>query len=110
MTAATDVRDIVIYLDDVMHALRGKGIAVETGFVGAHRQDGRSITIMLGHGPSSLSYATLSWRPVIGWSLTSRQARPRHWVLPLPIPAEPDDIACAIRDLTTSLRMPPAAP
>jgi hypothetical protein len=103
---ATDVREIVIYLDNVIAALRDRDIAVETGFVGANRQAGRSITILLGHGPSSLSYATLSWQPVIGWSLTSRQARPRHWILPLGVLAEPDDIARAIRELTVSIRMP----
>lgn len=101
--AATDVRKIVIYLDDVIGALRDLGIAVETGFVGANRQAGRSITILLGHGPSSLSFATLSWQPVIGWSLTSRQARPRHWILPLGVMAEPDAIARAIQELTVSI-------
>ena len=100
---ATDVREIVIYLDDVIVALRDRGVAVETGFVGANRQAGRSVTILLGHGPSSLAYATLSWQPVIGWSLTSRQARPRNWILPLGVLAEPDDIARAILELTASI-------
>src|SRR5690349_15612993 len=54
---ATDVREIMIYLDNVIAALRDRGVAVETGFVGANRQAGRSITILLGDGPSSLSFA-----------------------------------------------------
>lgn len=107
MTATADVHTVVIYLDDVMSALRDREIEVDTGFVGANRQAGRSITITLGHSPSSLSYATLAWEPVVGWSLTSRQARPRQWVLPLGVLANPGDIATAIQDLIASLRMPP---
>lgn len=109
MTVTADVHTVVIYLDDVMSALRERDISVDTGFVGANRQAGRSITITLGHNPSSLSYATLAWEPVIGWSLTSKQARPRQWVLPLGVEAEPGDIASAIRDLMASLRMPSPA-
>lgn len=102
--AISDVRTIVIYLDEVIAALRGRGIAVDTGFVGANRQAGRSITITLGQGPSSLSYATVAWRPVIGWSLTSRQPRPRNWILPLDVLPKPDEIARAIQNLIGSLR------
>jgi hypothetical protein len=108
VTATADVYTVVIYLDDVMSALRNHEIAVETGFVGANRQAGRSISITLGHSPSSLSYATLAWEPVVGWSLTSKQARPRQWVLPLGVQASPGDIAAAIKDLMASLRMPAA--
>lgn len=109
MTAAFDVCAIALYLDDVIAALRGRGISVETGFVSASQRAGRSLTIVLGHGRTSLSHATLSWQPIIGWSLTSLQRRPRQWVLPLAVQADPAAIAEAIRELTASLRTSIAA-
>jgi hypothetical protein len=107
VTTQTDVRTIAIYLDEIIGALRGQGFEVENGFVGANLQSGRSITVTLGACASSLSHATLAWQPAIGWSLTSRQARPRQWILPLNVLAAPEAVARAIRDLTATLGSSP---
>jgi hypothetical protein len=105
VTAAVDVCASVIYLDDVVSALRDQGISVEAGFVGAGHSAGRPLTIELGRGPTSLSCATLAWQPVVGWSLTSRQRRPRQWVLPLGVQPNPDAIVRAVKDVAGTLRI-----
>src|SRR5512139_2302424 len=75
---------LVGYLDDVVHALRCKGIPINDGSTSAvcHKPAGQRFTIVMGNGPSGLAGTMLFWQPGIGWSLVSGRPRLRQWVLP----------------------------